>query len=572
MTIVTFKASRRASLVINCPAGVPPIDEFLKSTASHPALLVTDVFYPLDSEGPGIYKCRGWEVSVLWLTVLPVLTVRVLNDPDTPGILHMDVVGTEFTGNAADSINDSTELTSTNLVRWRTFEDSLGNEMLQITSKAEVEVLLALPSWFPVAPTILEAAGSQAVQMVLDRSLPRFLERVLDAYAWWAGIAGATTASSAWRRPRLGPGGSQRTGPVSGRTLDPPSPAEIKRALPQDVLTAVFEPAVADEGEDEDETRTRSNPTEPFPREPSAPRVKRSESKESTEESNENGNDPRIVLRPEVLQEDQSWADAPGGNPEAELQSCAEVPQMEILEVEESGGGMEPEMFDAESKGKELWVKFEERKGRLFVFEAVKTLVLPLREPLDPATGVAIFAVDEYLSEPERLVRIVYNDPQFTRVADDRWVIKLIAINLFGWSVVPVYELVMSFENGRLFAQGGTVSLDPVNRPKMFDGMELTMRLNCRTDLVRTASRINSEGATCQLEARAELAIAAELPGMLKMAPGLKTIGDGILSAILSAVELAARSFLEKDYLKYVEKRKQEIEAREASVEEPASQ
>jgi hypothetical protein len=245
---------------------------------------------------------------------------------------------------------------------------------------------------------------------------------------------------------------------------------------------------------------------------------------------------------------------------------------MEILEAEESGKGMEPEMFDAESKGKELWARFEERKGRLFVFEAVKTLVLPLREPLDPATGVAMFAVDEYLSEPERLVRIVYNDPQFTRVADDRWVIKLIAINAFGWSVVPVYELVMSFENGTLFAQGGTVSLDPVNRPKMFDGMELTMRLNCTTDLVRTTSRINSEGATCQLEARAELAIAAELPGMLKMVPGLKAIGDGILSAILSAVELAARSFLEKDYLKYVEKHKQEIEAREAIVEEPASQ
>jgi len=562
MTIVTFKASRRASLVINCPAGVPPIDEFLRSQASHPALLVTDVFYPLDSEGPGIYKCRGWEVSVLWLTVLPVLTVRVLNDPDTPGILHMDVVGTDFTGNAADSINDSTELTSTNLVRWRTFEDSLGNDMLQITSKAEVEVLLALPSWFPVAPTILEAAGSQAVQMVLDRSLPRFLERVLDAYAWWAGIAGATTASSAWRRPRLGPGGSQRTGPVSGRTLDPPSPLEAKHALPQEVLTAVFEPTAVDE--DEDETRTRSNPTETIPRDTSAPRVKRSE-------SNGNGNDPRVVLRPEVLQEDQSWADAPGGNAEGELQSWAEVPEMEILEVEESGGEMEPEVADPGEKGKELWVKFEERKERLFVFEAVKTLVLPLREPLDPATGVPIFAADEYLSEPERLVRIVYNDPQFTRVADDRWVIKLIAINAFGWSVVPVYELVMSFENGRLFAQGGTVSLDPVNRPKMFDGMELTMRLNCITDLVRTTSRINSEGATCQLEARAELAIAAELPGMLKMVPGLKAIGDGILSAILSAVELAARSFLEKDYLKYVEKHKQEIEVQEASLEEPAS-
>eukprot|EP00959_Pyramimonas_sp_CCMP1952_P360028 7538546-Pyramimonas_sp.AAC.1 len=119
----------------------------------------------------------------------------------------------------------------------------------------------------------------------------------------------------------------------------------------------------------------------------------------------------------------------------------------------------------------------------MFVFEAERTLVLPLRETLDPATGVAAFSVEDYLAEPERLVRIVYGDTQFTKTGPDRWFIKLIAINILKWSVTPVYELVMSYENGRLLSQGASVALDPKNRPKVFDDVELLMRLNCVTDL-----------------------------------------------------------------------------------------
>lgn len=61
------------------------------------------------------------------------------------------------------------------------------------------------------------------------------------------------------------------------------------------------------------------------------------------------------------------------------------------------------------------------------------------------------------------------------------------------------------------------MSLDPTNRPAMFDGMELLMRLNTATLVVRDTSRIKKGGATCQLEAMADLQIAADLPQMLKM-------------------------------------------------------
>jgi hypothetical protein len=69
----------------------------------------------------------------------------------------------------------------------------------QVTSDAVVTVSLALPDWFPVMPALLEMAGSQTVQLVLDESLPRFLQRLVDAYAWWAGTAGPTSPLRVWR-------------------------------------------------------------------------------------------------------------------------------------------------------------------------------------------------------------------------------------------------------------------------------------------------------------------------------------------------------------------------------------
>jgi hypothetical protein len=60
-----------------------------------------------------------------------------------------------------------------------------------------------------------------------------------------------------------------------------------------------------------------------------------------------------------------------------------------------------------------------------------------------------------------------------------------VAINILKWSVVPVYKLIMSFEDGRLLSQGAEVSLDPTNRPQMFDNMELLMK-------VRTAVHTSS--------------------------------------------------------------------------------
>jgi hypothetical protein len=62
------------------------------------------------------------------------------------------------------------------------------------------------------------------------------------------------------------------------------------------------------------------------------------------------------------------------------------------------------------------------------VFKAKRTLVLPLKEPPSTKTHEGIM-VDDYLSEPERLVLIVYGPSQFDRLASDQWNIRLVRLN-----------------------------------------------------------------------------------------------------------------------------------------------
>ena len=78
-----------------------------------------------------------------------------------------------------------------------------------------------------------------------------------------------------------------------------------------------------------------------------------------------------------------------------------------------------------------------------------------------------------------------------------------VAISILKWSVVPVYKLIMSFEDGRLLSQGAEVSLDPKNRPQMFDNMELLMKVRRTVHAFRAAFHFrfdsSTEGANCRV-------------------------------------------------------------------------
>lgn len=233
----------------------------------------------------------------------------------------------------------------------------------------------------------------------------------------------------------------------------------------------------------------------------------------------------------------------------------------ELLELLQESKVEEIQGVDAEEAKKIK--QFQEASKVLTTFSAKRTLVLPLREPMASDNRPKV-PVEEYLKDPERLVKIVYNDTQFEKLASDKWRIKLLAIRILSWSVVPVYELTMRFEDSKLLAQSGTVSLDPKGLPSTFEGMELLMRLYCVTEVTRP-----SNNGTCQLDALADLQIAADLPGILKRLPGVQSLGNSILDTILAAIEIAAKLKLEKDYLEFVEERLLESPQLEVEVLDP---
>jgi len=100
------------------------------------ALLDSPLFYELDGEPASTYKCQaGWEAAVMGFKLSPSMTVRIQPQGDwamaEEGSLLVDVVGTEFHGAGEESLNELTDLTSSNTVRWKDLSHE-GQAMVQV--------------------------------------------------------------------------------------------------------------------------------------------------------------------------------------------------------------------------------------------------------------------------------------------------------------------------------------------------------------------------------------------------------------------------------------------------------
>ncbi|KAK3264532.1 hypothetical protein CYMTET_26734 [Cymbomonas tetramitiformis] len=385
-SVVSFRATRRGSITIPYESSAASVDEFLRTPASHCALLDSSNFYPVEAS-------KGVDANV----------------------------------------HDLMSISSSTVFHWEN-NDVKGFETVQLTSNAVLNVDINLPSWVPIAPSLLEAAGNQAVQLLLDDAIPAQLDRLLEAYTWWSGSKGASSPSRVWRAKMTVPlgGYSRWVGPVSGGKL------------------------ASDRESSQPATSTWIPPPPAEPQEQRAPPTGEAESKESNGDTA-----PRA---------DKKRLDTEVGSPVEE--AVKEVPSddaqstqpkdvdytSELLELLQDSKVEEIQGVDAEEA--EKIKQFQEASKVLTTFSAKRTLVLPLREPMASDNRPKV-SVEEYLKNPERLVRIVYNDRQFEKLDSDRWRIKLLAIRILSWSVVPVYELVMRFEDNKLLAQSGTVSLDP---------------------------------------------------------------------------------------------------------------
>lgn len=100
------------------------------------ALLDAPYSYAMEGEEAATYKCQaGWEAAVMGFKLSPAMTVRIQPQGDwelaDEGCLRVDVVGTEFHGAGEESLNELTDLTSSNTVRWRDMS-SEGQHAMQV--------------------------------------------------------------------------------------------------------------------------------------------------------------------------------------------------------------------------------------------------------------------------------------------------------------------------------------------------------------------------------------------------------------------------------------------------------
>eukprot|EP00854_Cymbomonas_tetramitiformis_P007897 gene7897-9380_t len=210
----------KGKILLPKDASVDSVDEFLLTPASHCALLDSKNFFHVEDKR--VYKCLGQPLSILGFTVTPINTVEIIAD-ETEGGLCINVLDTELQGLDA-SVRESASISSSTVLKWHDVEFD-GRPGVLLTSDAELCVEISLPAWFPIAPSLFESAGSRAVQLLLDESIPKQLERILASYTWWTGGREEDRQSKSSLKttaPRIPPGD------LTGKQLSP------SRAVPSE--------------------------------------------------------------------------------------------------------------------------------------------------------------------------------------------------------------------------------------------------------------------------------------------------------------------------------------------------
>eukprot|EP00854_Cymbomonas_tetramitiformis_P012611 gene12611-14906_t len=212
------------------------------------------------------------------------------------------------------------------------------------------------------------------------------------------------------------------------------------------------------------------------------------------------------------------------------------------------------------------------KKGTSFFAKSTIT-VGPIREP--PGRGGAA-SVELWAKDTTNLLGLVYSPNRVKRLYDSTYRIKLVELDFFSWSFIPIYELYTLERRGQLRFRGGHVWLDPENIPLAlqrgammgalrpeggYDGhfatmqnVELTMKMDGILDVVR-----NPDTGEVTLRAYANLAVVAALPSWIQNIPGVQKAGDSILEAILAAIRLAAKYKIEPAYLEWAQEQQRTV-------------
>ena len=89
----------------------------------------------------------------------------------------------------------------------------------------------------------------------------------------------------------------------------------------------------------------------------------------------------------------------------------------------------------------------------LYCIKSRRTLKLPINQRGCPVP------FSGWLSDPGRVVGLVYPPKNLTRRGDQIYEIELVQMSFFGMNFIPVYELHILWHNNKLLAKSGIVRL-----------------------------------------------------------------------------------------------------------------
>ena len=120
----------------------------------------------------------------------------------------------------------------------------------------------------------------------------------------------------------------------------------------------------------------------------------------------------------------------------------------------------------------------------LYCIKSRRTLKLPIDQRGCPVP------FSGWLSDPARVVGLVYPPETWTRRGDQIYEIELVQMSFFGMKFIPVYELHILWHNNKLLAKSGVVRLR--NTPGLPDWQETRTVLFARahTPALRVRSRL----------------------------------------------------------------------------------
>jgi len=161
-------------------------------------------------------------------------------------------------------------------------------------------------------------------------------------------------------------------------------------------------------------------------------------------------------------------------------------------------------------------------------------------------------ALVEWIRSPEQLLIASYGKDNVSHIGvkkgDLKWCVLLPPVRIFGWKVLPSFDVTAQLEDEGVTFTSQEIILDGNGGIAKLKKSAIEFSLYSRMRLQH--SEEDKRDSVCKTTMVAEnvLMLGVALPSRLARAPGVKQTGNAIVKAILSAVDKSAKKRLKKSF------------------------